>query len=206
MAICCNGAIIYDLDNEQVVQQMLLQPEQLAKLSDDLRSALPGVYFAVENGERVTCEAAYLTAFPLMARWKPRVAEIAACYDEPIIKLMVLHPDYTLEDLNDRITSLIGKAYNVTHSGFPYLEISLAMVHKAQTLALLCQQRGVAAHEVVAFGDMPNDLSMLQWAGRGIAVSNAHPLVLEAADEITLSNSEDGVAVVLRRLLLNQVA
>jgi hydroxymethylpyrimidine pyrophosphatase-like HAD family hydrolase len=59
---------------------------------------------------------------------------------------------------------------------------------------------GVAAGEVVAFGDMPNDLPMLAWAGCGVAVANAHPAVREAADDITVSNDEDGVAAYLERL------
>jgi hydroxymethylpyrimidine pyrophosphatase-like HAD family hydrolase len=58
----------------------------------------------------------------------------------------------------------------------------------------------VTAAEVVAFGDMPNDLPMLAWAGRGVAVANAHPAVLAAADEVTDSNDDDGVATYLDRL------
>ena len=55
---------------------------------------------------------------------------------------------------------------------------------------------------MLAFGDMPNDLPLLGWAGWGVAMANAHPEVLRAADEVTLSNAEDGVAQVLERLLL----
>ena len=57
---------------------------------------------------------------------------------------------------------------------------------------------------MVAFGDMPNDLDMLAWAGHGVAVANAHPDVLAVADEITASNDDDGVAQVLERLLLGR--
>jgi 3-deoxy-D-manno-octulosonate 8-phosphate phosphatase KdsC-like HAD superfamily phosphatase len=60
---------------------------------------------------------------------------------------------------------------------------------------------GLGPEDVVAFGDMPNDLAMLEWAGRGVAVANAHPDVLAAADEITLSHLDDGVAATLERLL-----
>jgi hydroxymethylpyrimidine pyrophosphatase-like HAD family hydrolase len=62
----------------------------------------------------------------------------------------------------------------------------------------------IAASEVIAFGDMPNDLPMLRWAGYSVAVANAHPLVQEEANEITLSNVEDGVALVLERLLRSE--
>ncbi|XXZ08654.1 HAD hydrolase family protein [Sorangium sp. So ce302] len=58
----------------------------------------------------------------------------------------------------------------------------------------------MAAAQVIAFGDMPNDLPMLGWAGRGVAVANAHPDVLAAADEVTSSNDHDGVALVLEQL------
>ena len=64
---------------------------------------------------------------------------------------------------------------------------------------MLCERRGISAEDVIAFGDMPNDLPMLLWAGHAVAVANAHPEVLEVADEVTLSNDDDGVAEVLAR-------
>ncbi|MCL2734419.1 MAG: HAD family hydrolase, partial [Actinomycetia bacterium] len=62
-------------------------------------------------------------------------------------------------------------------------------------------ERGVTAAEVVAFGDMPNDLAMLSWAGTSYAVANAHPHVLAATRYRTASNEEDGVAQVIERIL-----
>jgi hydroxymethylpyrimidine pyrophosphatase-like HAD family hydrolase len=81
------------------------------------------------------------------------------------------------------------------------LEISAAGVSKGAGLAMVCAARGVDAGEVVVFGDMPNDLTMLTWAGRGVAMGNADPVVTAAADEVTLSHQQDGVAAVLERLL-----
>jgi HAD superfamily hydrolase (TIGR01484 family) len=81
------------------------------------------------------------------------------------------------------------------------LEMSAAGVSKGSGLAALCAARGIAADDVIAFGDMPNDLSMFAWAGRAYAMGNAHPEAVAAADEVTLANAEDGVAVVLERLL-----
>jgi hydroxymethylpyrimidine pyrophosphatase-like HAD family hydrolase len=54
---------------------------------------------------------------------------------------------------------------------------------------------------VVAFGDMPNDLPMLRFAGRGVAVANAHPEVLAEADEVAPGNDDDGVACIIERML-----
>jgi hypothetical protein len=97
----------------------------------------------------------------------------------------------------------VGNAAVVTHSGGPFVEISATGVDKAMALGELCATLGVSAAEVVAFGDMPNDVPMLRWAGLGVAVANAHPDALAAADDLTASNAEDGVALALERLIVN---
>jgi hypothetical protein len=81
------------------------------------------------------------------------------------------------------------------------VEIAALGVSKASTLAELAVERGVDPEDVVAFGDMPNDVPMLHWAGRGVAVADGHPEALAAADEIAPACVEDGVAQVLERLL-----
>jgi hydroxymethylpyrimidine pyrophosphatase-like HAD family hydrolase len=73
-------------------------------------------------------------------------------------------------------------------------------VTKAGTLAGLCERLDVPPEQVVAFGDMPNDLAMLTFAGAGYAMANAHPLVLAAVARRTLSNDEDGVAAALEHI------
>ncbi len=80
------------------------------------------------------------------------------------------------------------------------VEISAAGVTKATTLALLCEELGVGAEEVVAFGDMPNDLAMLEWAGTSYAMANGHPSVLELAGHVAPANEDDGVAATLEEL------
>ena len=97
---------------------------------------------------------------------------------------------------------LVGETVTLTHSSDDGLvEISASGVSKATGLARLAEERGIDPGRAVAFGDMPNDLPMLAWAGRAVAVANAHPEVLALADEVTASNDEDGVARVLERLV-----
>jgi hydroxymethylpyrimidine pyrophosphatase-like HAD family hydrolase len=79
------------------------------------------------------------------------------------------------------------------------VEMSPPGVTKATGLAEVARRAGVGAADVVAFGDMPNDLEMLRWAGHGVAMGNAHPALLEVADEVTAANGEDGLALVLER-------
>ena len=89
----------------------------------------------------------------------------------------------------------------LTHSGAPFLEVMAAGVDKAWGVARLCERLGIDREDVVAFGDAPNDVEMLAWAGHGVAVANAVPEAREAADEVTASDEDDGVALVLERLL-----
>ena len=97
---------------------------------------------------------------------------------------------------------LHGLAESTNSSSSGMAEVSALGVTKASGLAWVAERCGVAAVDVVAFGDMPNDLPMFGWAGWSrVAVANAHPEVLAMADEVTVGNDEDGVAVYLDRLL-----
>jgi hydroxymethylpyrimidine pyrophosphatase-like HAD family hydrolase len=118
-----------------------------------------------------------------------------------VTKLIVRHPTLDPEALLPLVRAVAGSTADATHSGAPFVELAATGVQKAAGLEAICTALGVRPVEVLAFGDMPNDVPLLRWAGRGVAVANAHPEVLRSADEITLSNAEDGVAVVLERLL-----
>ncbi|HEX7733382.1 MAG TPA: Cof-type HAD-IIB family hydrolase [Ktedonobacteraceae bacterium] len=201
LAICCNGALLYDLDRSLVLASTTILPDAMQWITATLRQAMPGMCFAVENGLSVICEPGYYACKPHSSTGQPRVADLSACAGEPVVKLMAIHPERTPDELREYVHELLGASYSVTHSGSDFLEIAPVSVHKAAALANLCQRVNIDASEVIAFGDMPNDLPMLQWAGRGVAVANAHPLVLQTASEITLSNLDDGVALVLEQLI-----
>jgi hydroxymethylpyrimidine pyrophosphatase-like HAD family hydrolase len=121
---------------------------------------------------------------------------------EPAVKLMLRHDQLLADALLDRARAVVGHLAELTHSnsGDGLLEISAQGISKATTLERVCAEHGVAREEVIAFGDMPNDLPMLEWAGYAVAVANGHPDVLAAAAEVTASNDEAGVARVLERL------
>jgi Cof subfamily protein (haloacid dehalogenase superfamily) len=90
----------------------------------------------------------------------------------------------------------------ITQAGLGYVEITPPQVDKATGLAVITDRLGIDPQDVLVFGDMPNDLPMFRWAGFGrVAVAGAHPALLAIADEVTLSNDDDGVARYLDRLL-----
>ncbi len=202
LAICCNGAIVYDLDQGCLLQQRSLTSQQVTHLITLLQSFLPDLSFAAENGESVSCEAAFYASCANNDPQQQHIANIAEICQLSQTKILVHHATLLADELHEQIAPLLDSStYSVTYSGLDFLEIASVGVNKGEALEALCTQLGIAAHSVVAFGDMPNDLPLLQWAGLGVAVANAHPLILQSADVITFSNEEDGVAYLLEQLI-----
>jgi Cof subfamily protein (haloacid dehalogenase superfamily) len=202
LALCANGAVVYDLAAERVVQEHLIDPEVGAKAVAAIRAAIPDAVFAVErSGARgLGREEAY--GLPYASKGEVLVAEVDELMADPVTKLLARHDDMDPDEMLARVREVVGDLVEVTHSSTRGLmEISASGVSKAVALSRLADELGVPAEEVVAFGDMPNDLPMLGWAGHAVAVANAHPEVLAAADEVTASNDDDGVAQVIERLL-----
>jgi len=203
LAVCANGAVLYDLHSERVVRSSLLEVAAAQQVVRALREQIPGVAFAAERSglpdDRFLHEATYAVRWPQPLTVESQLAEVLA---EPMVKLLARHPDLDPDDLLARARVAVGNGATLTHSSSDGLiEISAAGVSKASGLAALAEERGVDAADVVAFGDMPNDLPMLAWAGHAVAVANAHPEVLAAVDEVTADHDEDGVAQVIERLL-----
>jgi len=200
LAVCANGAVLYDLHSEQVVASSLMSSSAAREVADTLRQALPGIAFAVEHlQEGFAHEPTY------RPRWDstdPRTqGPIEELLTRDCVKLLARHEEIRSDELLAAARRAVGDAAELTHSSDDgLLEISAAGVSKASGLASVAERRGVFPDEVVAFGDMPNDLPMLTWAGLGVAVANAHREVLAVADEVTASNDDDGVAQVIERL------
>jgi HAD superfamily hydrolase (TIGR01484 family) len=201
VAVCANGGVIWSVHDEVVVDQFPLDVEVAREVVARLRTALPDGAWAVERARAFAREPDYTPRWPVPD--DTVVDAIDALLSVPPVKLMMRHPYLTVADLAARAQELVGHLAEVTYSSSEdaLLEISAAGVSKASALADVCAARGIAAEEVIAFGDMPNDLPMLVWAGRGVAVANAHPEVLAVADEVTAANDEAGVAQVLESML-----
>jgi hydroxymethylpyrimidine pyrophosphatase-like HAD family hydrolase len=209
-AVCANGAVLYNAATDQVSYTVTLDPMQLRDAAEVIATALPGAKLAVElpaasaaiNGaDQFLAEPGYTHPWP---GGDSADAPRDVLLGRPAIKLLVRQPNASSDLMAAAVRELLGAAsgarLNVTYStGYGLIELSAPGVTKGTGLARLAGQLGVAPADVLALGDMPNDLSMLRWAGHGVAMANAHPAVLEAADEITAGNSEDGLAKVLER-------
>ncbi len=201
LAICCNGALIYDLDTETVIRHLPLAAADAHRFITTLRIMAPDVRFAVETGLTFGYEPEYLSSHPSSPPDLPRIADGLTLSAHGVTKLIVQHPVVPLADLLRLVQATIGDTAVATHSGAGFVEVSATGVTKATALAALCTALGISSPHVVAFGDMPNDIPMLAWAGRSYAVANAHPDVLAAAGRITPANDADGVAATLDTLI-----
>ena len=197
-AICSNGAVVVDLATREIRRQRLLETEVAVRLVRALRERMPGIRFAVEH-EAFAHEPGF-SAW----NWTPppgtRVADAIELLADPATKLILRHADHEVEAIAAAARELAAGGATVVASGSQAVEVTAAGVNKATALAELCEELDIAAADVIAFGDYPNDVPMLAWAGRAVAVANAHPDVVAVADETTASNDEDGVALVLERL------
>lgn len=210
VAVGANGAVLYDMTEARLVSAHLLQPELMIEIGTELRAEFPDVTFAVEYGDGFGSEPDYIHEWEINPPYDRRgvpiadplvgpLTEIAA---EPAVKLLAKDPAADPDAFLAAAVALVGDRATITHSSsFGLLEVSVYGITKATGLAELAEAQRIAPHQVLAVGDMPNDVPMLQWAGRAYAVANAHPEVLEVADEVIGSNDEDAVADLIESLL-----
>lgn len=200
VAICGNGAFVYDVPHRNVLSHQGIQPAAVAEIVADLRRELPGVTFAAERATGFALEEAYESEHPVPV---DAVRGPIPTADGGVVgKLLGRHPSIPEAEFLKRVAEVVGERGIVAYSGAGGLaEISAPGVTKAAGLEAWCAELGLDAADVWAFGDMPNDLPMMVWAGTSFAVANAHPDVVAAADQVCPSNDEDGVAQVLERLV-----
>ena len=214
LAICGNGAAVVDLHGgpgaHRFVKIRELARNNALDAVRQLRDAAPGTVYAVEQTYGFYQEPAYpklhMEIPDLLAPAEELLAPDAPGADEPVLKILAYHPDLDPDAFLTLARLAVGDRATITRSSpSALLEISGPGVSKASTLALCCAERGISHEEVVAFGDMPNDVEMLTWAGRSYAMGNAHPDVIAAASGRTVANNDDGVAVIIERILAERV-
>ena len=213
-AVVLNGAAVYDFTTGTLGHVHAFERAAAAALVDDLRTAIPGLRFVLERLDGPVYDPGFTSTHPVPD--DARRVDVATTLTPPgpggdprdagpgtrVGKILAQRPDLSHDDLYARVAGVVRDRVVLAYSGAHALaELSAPGVTKAAGLARWCAAHDVAPRDVWAFGDMPNDLPMLAWAGRGVAVASAHPDVLAAADATTGTNDDDGVATYLERLL-----
>jgi Cof subfamily protein (haloacid dehalogenase superfamily) len=210
VAAAANGALLYDLHTESILAEHPLTPGELTELTGLLRGAFPEVRFAVEYGLEFGFEPGYHHHWeisPLLDRQgqpfpPPVEAPLIEVISRPGVKLLAKDRDAEADQFRVAGAELLaGRATVTSSSTFGLLEIAAYGITKATGLAEIAAEHGIDASEIVAIGDMPNDVPMLEWVGESYAVANAHPLAKAAADHVVGSNDEDAVADLIEAVL-----
>ena len=234
LAVSGNGAVLIDLEKRLVERTFPIEHDNLRTAVEIIREHLDGVKFAVESVAPGTAvpvadpldarhhgphsnfghEPGYLPAvlkLPPNFQGKAPVEELVARGN--VIKLLARgkpddprDPDETYHLLAQHLHDVVTVTHS-TRDGI-LLEMSAANVSKASGVAWLAQAHGIDQANVVAIGDMLNDLPMLTWAGHGYAVANAHQTLIDYAgpSRVVPANTEDGVAELIDRLLGSEIA
>lgn len=205
-AVCSNGAVLYDAGADEVLRLRGLAPDILHATAEALEVVLPGCRFGAERVGNSAFDDGLLRFVSERGYHNPwgdaeeMVAPRTQVLAEPAVKLLVSDPQRSSDAMADAARAVLGSDVDVTFStGGGLIEIAHHSATKATGLAEIASRLGIPVEDTLTFGDMPNDIEMLRWAGHSVAVANAHPLVHEIADETTASNSEDGVAQILER-------
>jgi hydroxymethylpyrimidine pyrophosphatase-like HAD family hydrolase len=210
-AICLGGAAVWDLASGCAIDVCGFDDDAVRGLLADLRGAVPGIALALERADGPVFDPAFTSgradAHPREdPAWRtgPVEATLAGTKGWPVSKILARSGPalFPQEDFFRGVRGAVGNRAHLAYSGAAGLaELLPPGVTKDAALARWCQRLGIAASDVWAFGDMPNDLPMLSWAGRAVAVANAHSDVLANADVVTARNDDDGVAAYLEAAL-----
>lgn len=204
LAVCANGAVLLDTATGKVLHARTLDVPLLQRASALALAALPGSGLAAERvGAHDSATPQFVSAPGYAHAWlNPDNIEVSGeeLTSEPAVKLLVRHRGMSSDEMAAVLLPLLAGQVDLTYStNNGLVELSAPGVTKATGLLRVAADYGVRQSEVVAFGDMPNDIPMLSWVGHGVAMGNAHPAALAVANEVTASHTEDGVAQVLER-------
>lgn len=202
--ICSNGAVTYDLGTDKVLASHLLSWDTVEQVKGIVAGLAVEPYFALESLVGLHIEEGFYGARAPAGRagFVPEVLTADMANGGIIKMLAVLHTG-SADEFLQLVAPAVGPLLAVTHSApdLALLEMGPLGVNKAVTLAEYAAARGIDAADVVAFGDMPNDVEMLGWAGAGYAMASGHPQALAAAALQAPRFEDDGVAQVIESRL-----
>lgn len=199
-----NGGEITNWQTGELMYENVLDADvlpylyQCAKENDFAIVTYQGKYVLTEHPE----DEYVLKEAILNVMETKKVDNFLESVDFPVAKCLIVGEGSRLAVLEKQMYEVLKDRMGVYRSEPYFLELVPKGIDKAQSLAVLLEKIGGTKEEMIAVGDGFNDLSMIQYAGLGVAMANAQEPVRQAADYITLSNEEDGVAAVVEKFMI----
>lgn len=202
LAVCGQGAQVYHAGENRLLTSVTLD-RQLAGLALSKLEAEVGPLALAASRDGLDGEVLVSPGYRVQEGPLPYVPfeDPADLWSAPLNKVYIQHPELDDDALARAARQTVGGLVDVVVAGAGIVEILPLGLSKATGLSLAARRLGVKAADTVAFGDMPNDIPMFAWAHHGVAMANAHDDLKAVAHEITASNDQDGIAVVLEELL-----
>jgi Cof subfamily protein (haloacid dehalogenase superfamily) len=203
--ICSNGAVVWDLEAGRLVSARALSLEAVFETRRIIKQLRPSALFAAETLTGFHLEPGFIEndSSELLAEFTPAPLASTLTADDAVVKFLAIVREGTADEFLAEVQPAVAHLASATHSAptVAMLELALPGVNKAVTLAEYAASLGIDAADVVAFGDMPNDIEMLRWAGDGYAMASGHPEAIRAAGQQAPHFDDDGVAQILEAKL-----
>jgi Cof subfamily protein (haloacid dehalogenase superfamily) len=196
-----NGALIWDEPKRSVVFHRPMTGELVRRMIDESRARFDEVLVTCEVLDRWYTdrfEQPYTTETGRLFR-PDVIAELDDFCDQDITKLLLLGPPEMMDDLQPIVSGQYGEDVTVVRADPELIQIMDKRVSKATAVDMVAKQYGIPMKQVMAIGDAPNDVGMLQMAGIAVAMDNAHARVKQVADWVAPSNNDHGVHAALKR-------
>lgn len=201
IAVCGQGAQVYDAGAHRLLTSVTLD-RQLASVALAKIEAEAGPLYLAASRDGLDGEVLVGPGYEVTGRLPAKpLTDAADLWAAPLNKMYIQHPTLTDDELTEVATRTAGGFVTVAMAGEGIVELLPLGLSKATGLSVAARRLGAKATDTIAFGDMPNDIPMFAWSAHGIAMANAHRELRAVADEVTSSNEEEGIAVVLERLL-----
>ncbi|MEV8543171.1 HAD family hydrolase [Streptomyces sp. NPDC051572] len=201
LAVCGQGAQVYDAGEHRLLTSVTLDRQLAGVALAKIEAEVGPLYLAASrdglDGEVLVGDGYALTGtLP-----STPLSDVSELWAAPLNKIYIQHPTLTDDQLAEAAQLAAGGFVSVAMAGAGIVELLPLGLSKATGLSLAARRLGLKSADTIAFGDMPNDIAMFAWASHGVAMANAHEELKAVADEVTASNEDDGIAVVLERLL-----
>lgn len=198
-----NGALIYDMPNNQPFYHKPLDADVVERIIHSARSAYPDCHVSLEVLDEWLTDAIDESMPTETSKlFGPnRIAPISDLLSDPVSIFMLMAPTDRIKTVQDAVDDFTHEVEYTTSDEY-MLQIHHPDAGKVRAVEIVAEHYGVDWSNVMAIGDAPNDEGMIQQARLGVAVANAWPQTADAADVVVSSNDQDGVAEALERYVL----
>jgi len=201
--ITSNGAVIIDPHTYATLHEQYMPQDEVLPIINATHEL--GLQLCYYTDQKLFAEQAlydlhnwYLNSVPVTP-----TNDISLLHTQPCIKIAAFSDAAEISAIRRELAQQFSGRLYVTQTAHTWLEFLHPDVSKANGLGFISRLLNIKPEEIIAFGDNHNDLEMLRFSGLGIAMGNANDEVKSAADYVTLSNAEDGVAAAVEKFVLS---